>query len=218
MLAFLQVSVDEKQLQDCVEKLLDFEYSLARNYSTSETIRRQYERQYVNGFKDNSGSIAFINFDNYFEGLSLNDASLSSLFNEKREFARITELEMIKKLSKNFDTTFKPEVVINYLFYRLLAEYQDFLPVASSVSQTVSHTDVELPRFGRSKNRRLPLPRDVSQQVTLQVQEQCAHETQNLMQYANARFYADYTYPDEAARSALNKSVSFIYFYVNTFQ
>uniref|UniRef100_A0A0N5ANT2 Neprilysin n=1 Tax=Syphacia muris TaxID=451379 RepID=A0A0N5ANT2_9BILA len=166
--AMMNKSLSNNTLDTYMNKFIQIELTLASEYSSTDTERRQYERSYNDLIKDN---FTFIDLDSY---MSFND---------------------LKKLNDEFYNVFNTEDIINYMFYRLLAEYSDFIPKRPQAQ----HTEFEAPKvyLGRMKKRPVPLPREQNTDVSLEIKEQCAYETLNLMQYANARFFANYRYPNE---------------------
>lgn len=169
--------------------------TLARQYSTGDTLRRQYKRSY-NPFTVASANAAFpfIDFSTYFTYLSTTYPALVNYFNAANRAFLVMEPAMIMKLSNDF-STFDSNMVANYFFYRILAANSEYLPKPSEYrAKRVVSDQLILGRRRRGRTYRKSMTADYSEPTV-----QCAYETLNMMQYANARIFVDYSYPNRAA-------------------
>ena len=176
------------------------ELALAREYSTSETQRRNYSRMYKPF--DAPQLYSFIDFDSYFMGLSRNYPELQTYFNNFNNDFILMEPAMLQKLSGNFNTSFNTDHVINYFFFRLLAAYEDYLP-RTTQAQIVPFEEEAY--FGRHKKPGPGRGRFNKRQYSLEIREQCVGETLDFMQYANARFCVEASYPTDETKQDIKR-------------
>lgn len=200
-LASFQKNLNQTILEHDVEKLLNFEKKLASaTYSTDDTTRRTYKRSLNNYTEGSSDKYKFVNITAYFEALSKGYSELTVYFSEHMFDFYVMEPDKIAKLSGDFDNMDK-STVANYLNYRLLIAFSDYLPEYRANNIVFKEDNLGRRRRGRIFARNFDLVDAFYNEVPLQ----CAYETLNLMQYANARFYIDYLYPTEADRGRIRK-------------
>uniref|UniRef100_F1KPL9 Neprilysin-1 n=1 Tax=Ascaris suum TaxID=6253 RepID=F1KPL9_ASCSU len=204
--SLIKVTLDQNKLSTDVDALLHFEMTLARQYSTGDTLRRQYKRSY-NPFTVASANAAFpfIDFSTYFTYLSTTYPALVNYFNAANRAFLVMEPAMIMKLSNDF-STFDSNMVANYFFYRILAANSEYLPKPSEYrAKRVVSDQLILGRRRRGRTYRKSMTADYSEPTV-----QCAYETLNMMQYANARIFVDYSYPNRAAVDKIRLQVGAI--------
>ncbi|VDK47668.1 unnamed protein product [Anisakis simplex] len=208
----IKATIDPSKLSEDVDKLLELEVQLARKYSTDDTTRRQYARSWnLETVNKANSDYPFINFDDYFAALASKYPDLATFFKQPDFKFSAMEPEKFKLLSDQFSDQFDPNVVVNYLFYRLLAANREFLPrSASHLTRTIEEEDEMLSGFGRR-------PRKFGRKFELRtaarykdVQTQCAYEAVYAMQYSTGRIFVDYLYPDRAAVKRINESANAI--------
>ncbi|VDM43568.1 unnamed protein product [Toxocara canis] len=201
--SLVKVTLDQEKLSADVDALLDFERVLAQNYSTDDTTRREYMRSYnPYAIANASTAFSFIDLSSYFAALSTTYPELNNYFNDPKFTFFIMEPTMIEKLSKNFKT-FDTNIVANYFFYRILAQNSEYLPKPSGYkARKVVSEQLMLGRTRRGQSFRKDVEASYSEPTV-----QCAYETLNMMQYANARIFVDYSYPDSEAISRIRKQV-----------
>uniref|UniRef100_A0A915AZ76 Uncharacterized protein n=1 Tax=Parascaris univalens TaxID=6257 RepID=A0A915AZ76_PARUN len=205
--ALIKVTLDQITLSNDVDALLNFEKMLASSYSTSDTVRRRFKRSYnPYNISKASAQFTFIDFATYFANLAGDFEELAKYFASQEVTFLMMEPEVIGKLSSDFvDKRFDASVVANYFFYRILAEKSAFLPKPANYRPLEILSDEIFIGRQRQKSRRpVPFEEPVDEE---QLQMRCASETVSEMQYANARFFVDYSYPDQASRDRIQELV-----------
>ncbi|VDK17652.1 unnamed protein product, partial [Anisakis simplex] len=194
--ALKKVSLDQNKLSSDVDALLDFERVLAQKYSTDDTTRRQYERSYNPYTVQNATeTFGFIDFATYFEYLSSTYQELDAYFKVPDRLFLVMEPKMVLKLSNDFKN-FDSNMVANYFFYRILAENSEYLPRPTGYVAKPIVSDQTI--LGRQR-RGTTFKKAVTKALYDDPSVECAYETLNLMQYANARIFVDYSYPNDRA-------------------
>lgn len=200
-------NVNDDRLEATIKKMLDLEFTLANSpYSANDTIRRQYGR-WVNPTKVSDIKYNFLDWKQFTQ--SLNDLSGVNFIPKNTKVddyhVSIAEPDALKKLDDNFKT-FDQDLIVKYLYYRLLAQHAAFVP-----SQNASTRYERLyPEQGLSHalGQRLPTPDPFEEKADVdphQVMINCVVETLNLMQYSNARVFTEILYPNDDARKIIRR-------------
>uniref|UniRef100_A0A915A9T1 Uncharacterized protein n=1 Tax=Parascaris univalens TaxID=6257 RepID=A0A915A9T1_PARUN len=201
--SLVKVDLNQEKLSSDVDALLEFERILAQNYSTDDTTRRQYSRSY-NPYKieNATSAFAFIDLQSYFTALSTTYTQLDNYFKDPSFVFFVMEPTMIAKLSQYFEKA-DFNMIANYFFYRILAQNSEYLPKPLGYKARTVVSDQ--PMLGRRRRGRT-----VKKDLTAAYDEpnvQCAYETVSMMQYANARIFVDYSYPNAAAVEKIRTKV-----------
>ncbi|VDK17426.1 unnamed protein product [Anisakis simplex] len=208
--ALKKIQLDQTTLAKDVEKLLDFERTLAQKYSTSDTERRHFMRSYNPYNKQNATEpFKFINLASYFAGLSSTYPTVDKEYFSRSDLVFIVmEPQMIHKLSADFNTKFDSNTVANYLFYRILAQHRQYLPRPSGykLREVEPHRE-HMPFLGRHAKRGQSLRTGITDAAYREPSVQCAYETLEILQYANARIFVDYSYPNKEAIRRIRQQV-----------
>lgn len=125
----IQITLNQQTLSKEVDELLELEIGLARDYSTNDSVRRQYGRSWnPTNVANANNNYNFVDFAAYFAALGTNYTQLGEFFKTSTFEFSAMEPDMFKKLSGDFSSKFDQNVVANYLFYRLLAANSEYLP------------------------------------------------------------------------------------------
>uniref|UniRef100_A0A914WL01 Endothelin-converting enzyme 1 n=1 Tax=Plectus sambesii TaxID=2011161 RepID=A0A914WL01_9BILA len=199
------VTLDTTTLNNDATDIANLELTLALNFSTDDTTRRTFQRSYypMTATQANT-SYPFINWSVYLNQVSTKASSaVQAIVNSPSFQFSMIETNMTSKLSQSLADSnaygITPRQLVNYLAYRLVASQAGFLPSASSFENTKK---IYRPPMGKPHPIRAPEPYDPemfeNKDTNLtKVQIDCAHQTMNNMQYANARFFVDALYPDK---------------------
>src|ERR1700679_557046 len=116
-------TLNETILNDDVTSLINLELLLARNYSTDETTRRQFNRNWnVYNMASAQENFTFITWSDYIYAVSLSAQGVNLA---TRRYV-IMEPDMLIKLGNAITTgVFTGTQVVNYFFFRLLASQSD---------------------------------------------------------------------------------------------
>uniref|UniRef100_F1KQT8 Neprilysin-1 n=1 Tax=Ascaris suum TaxID=6253 RepID=F1KQT8_ASCSU len=202
------VILDQNRLSTDVDKLLELEIDLAQQYSTNDSVRRQYRRSWnPTNVITATNEYGFVDFAAYFAALATNYPELDAFFKTPAFQFSAMEPEMFKKLSTDFATQFDSNVVANYFFYRLLAANREYLP--KPVGYRMRTKQPEQSGFGRRPRPGRSFEMMAAAKYT-DVQTQCAYESVYAMQFATGRIFADYRYPSAATVQRINSSVNAI--------
>lgn len=203
----IQVILDQNRLSTDVDKLLELEIDLAQQYSTNDSVRRQYRRSWnPTNVITATNEYGFVDFAAYFAALATNYPELDAFFKTPAFQFSAMEPEMFKKLSTDFATQFDSNVVANYFFYRLLAANREYLP--KPVGYRMRTKQPEQSGFGRRPRPGRSFEMMAAAKYT-DVQTQCAYESVYAMQFATGRIFADYRYPSAATVQRINRQVFF---------
>lgn len=91
-----------------------------------EADRRNYSRLYNPFYR--SYNQFFINVHSYFNGLSINNKELKQYLQQLYGDFIIMEPELLARLSRDLFKLFDSSLLINYLFFRLIASRAMYLP------------------------------------------------------------------------------------------
>ncbi|CAB3411008.1 unnamed protein product [Caenorhabditis bovis] len=213
------ITLNQTLLKMDVDDIVQLDYLLATVFSTDDTTRRQYERSY------NPNTIGQLqqNFDktifNWHMFIPLatgkSDEALARVLNDPNyNYFIVMEPVKLKLLLDNMNPSNKlgitPRAVVNYLFYRLVDAYSDFLP--NPDQDDVIRPITVLSKGHRGKPKHIvPDERRFSRRQVDDVsiaQYECAAETISQMQYANARVFVDNIYPTPESRAAVRDHVA----------
>ncbi|CAJ0574538.1 unnamed protein product, partial [Mesorhabditis spiculigera] len=193
------LSLDPNALTKVLTDVINFEQLLATTYSTDDTTRRQYARSWnPNAISDLNNNYPFLDWTTYFK----NVPAIGALAADK--MVNIIEPDQFKNLSSTLANIASPDVLVNYLYVRMVLAYQDLVP---SYGQGRIVEPKEWRGLGRSRRSTqgqknvIPLMSDVSD-----VDVGCAGATLDLMQFSNGRVFVDVLYPDQAAKDVIRKT------------
>uniref|UniRef100_A0A0N5AI18 Peptidase_M13 domain-containing protein n=1 Tax=Syphacia muris TaxID=451379 RepID=A0A0N5AI18_9BILA len=118
--------VSDGTLNQHITSFLYFEKTLAQFYMADEADRRNYSRLYNPFYR--SYNQFFINVHSYFNGLSINNKELKQYLQQLYGDFIIMEPELLARLSRDLFKLFDSSLLINYLFFRLIASRAMYLP------------------------------------------------------------------------------------------
>ncbi|KAK0399421.1 hypothetical protein QR680_003038 [Steinernema hermaphroditum] len=196
--------INNATIAENVDDLLEFEYLLAQKYSTDETTRRTFRRSGlalctvtssgVLTCKDSTGApyaqnIDCIDFNVYLTTLLADYPAISKkVINDGYTFW-ILETQKIGQFCTEYaKDNANMERIANYLFFRLIMNYFGFIPTTKSYEMPELYHD-RVPRLGEKRPPKIPFEDEKVDESTPEFN--CAKETLNVMQYANARVYYD---------------------------
>uniref|UniRef100_A0A914W6V0 Endothelin-converting enzyme 1 n=1 Tax=Plectus sambesii TaxID=2011161 RepID=A0A914W6V0_9BILA len=209
-------TLDLTTLSNDAMDIVKIELALARNLSTDDTIRRQYQRSYnPTTISSAQCSYPFMDWTAYFRQLSTNvPGSVSAIMNNPSftfsvmETMKVLQLGNALQIGNPYGLT--PRQFVNYLMYRLVDSNSDFLP--NFRDRRLRKKRYSLP-LGKIRYTVLPkhfnLERIESKDLT-NAQLKCTQETLDSLSYTNARFFIDALYPDKGVniRKAAGSLVS----------
>lgn len=126
-LHYIQMALPDYVLNYHIEKMLKFEMTLARYYTADDLERRNFSRLYT-PFTSINNIYLFVDFNSFFEGLSTKNHELRRYFYSFNNDFIVMKKNLLRKLSYDFYRTFDSNVVINYLFFRLIASRSSYFP------------------------------------------------------------------------------------------
>lgn len=214
------------------QRLLDFEVALARQpYSASDSLRENFTRwnnlHTLGEANTLFGGLMAWNtwYEEMASALGLTDQLVPS--DSTTVTAYFKEVDALGQLSADIRNAslFDPDVVVNYLFYRLLVANAPFIPpVASSAAGAASvqrgYRRLETRRqdflhSGRGRRgavggfgRRSPLLEPFMPLDEDGARVGCVRQEIDLMTSANARVFTDLNYPTSDARDAIRQATN----------
>uniref|UniRef100_A0A1I7ZNT4 Neprilysin n=1 Tax=Steinernema glaseri TaxID=37863 RepID=A0A1I7ZNT4_9BILA len=210
-----QIKLDPTQLAADVQSILNLEVVLATKMSTSDAVRRQYQRSY-NPYTQKTAAAQFpyVDWKSYITNiLQLADADVQkAVNNDVYEFYIMEPVRLAQLMNalKEQKDPFTSRQIVNYFYFRIL------MANAGNMPQPKTKVDVEESRrIGIDKRRHVasrllgapyssPMKFDDDEE---QLKVSCAGTTMNSLMYANARLFIDKIYPDQPSRDELRKHV-----------
>ncbi|KAI6234145.1 Phosphate-regulating neutral endopeptidase [Aphelenchoides fujianensis] len=213
---FLNVKLDEAQMEKDLQAIFDMEVTIATKINTDGNTRRDYGRM-VHPYKIADANTAFplLKFDTYLQeamafgsqesrDVVLKDSSYQINVNEPEQLGRLT----------TYLKTVDARTIYNYFFYRLLLGKAGFLP---SAYKSIAHDWLrdDYAQLGRKKtnDRWKRVPRRHPDEVGADdaaVEYVCAEESANFLWYINARWFVDDLLPTDDQRNKLRDSVALV--------
>uniref|UniRef100_A0A7E4UZ13 Neprilysin n=1 Tax=Panagrellus redivivus TaxID=6233 RepID=A0A7E4UZ13_PANRE len=184
-----------------INKILTLEQQLANvPYSADDTSRRNYVRWTNNtkSVKEANGDakLNFIDWNTYVSSLA-KFTGVDFATDVDNYNIMIAEYEAISKLP---DLLKDSDLIAKYLYYRLLASQSSYINVAKTVEEYESIVTEDL-QIGRKLKRKDPFKPIVSVNDN---DIECARQTLEYLQYANARFFTEFLYPTADARTSID--------------
>uniref|UniRef100_A0A914R4G3 Peptidase M13 N-terminal domain-containing protein n=1 Tax=Panagrolaimus davidi TaxID=227884 RepID=A0A914R4G3_9BILA len=214
-------NITEAAINEVVEKIVEFEYVLANNYSTDAKTRWQAERSYnlINVESFNSKYPSF-SIKTYLSQIAINaNPKVIKLITSEKYQLQIYEPKRMAQISaaikNNFNGQFTPDIFGNYLYYRLLNGYLDYFPESSFIKADEFLDKFKLKRkiYGRPKFEGIRMPSKKlakSKSDENVFSTECVDETVNYFQYANARVFIDKIWPTQNDRNNIRAAVNHI--------
>uniref|UniRef100_A0A915EDN2 Uncharacterized protein n=1 Tax=Ditylenchus dipsaci TaxID=166011 RepID=A0A915EDN2_9BILA len=238
----MHVYLEKADIEEAAEQILYFEHTLAINFSTPENQRRNFSRSYnpfdLDGLfswdKDKLFSISMSEYAYSLLQMAPKEVVQRYLF-EKSKFV-VVEPEQLFKLDKALNDQnafgFKPEHLLNYLYFRVLdriARY--FSPLETLRSPDLFNALDQLHEISPLKSRFKPLLGKASMQedfvfkyfpLHTQIQRDqnglatsitfdnyffCAHNTRIMVPFAAGRAFVDQIYPTKKHKKAIKQAV-----------
>uniref|UniRef100_A0A914VGC4 Peptidase family M13 n=1 Tax=Plectus sambesii TaxID=2011161 RepID=A0A914VGC4_9BILA len=196
-------TLDPTTLTNDVMDIVKIELALARNLSTDDTTRRQFQRSYnPTSVSSAQASYPFMDWTAYFRQLSTNaPGSVPAMMNNPSFTFSVMETTKTLQLGNSFQMGnpygFTPRQFVNYLMYRLVDSNSGFLP---NFRDRRLQKKLYSPPMGKTRYIILPEPVDPEKfenKDLTSAQMECTQETLNSLSYTNARFFVDALYPDK---------------------
>jgi membrane metallo-endopeptidase-like protein 1 len=208
------MSCPPAKLQQTIAKIVDFEHSLATDFSTDETTRRNFTR-WINPYNasDVNGLASFADWPTYVNQLStLTNTNFTSLATVNMYKLLVTEPTKLTAQNNYFQKTGMIDTIVKYLYYRLLLSQSQFVYSRPSTKNSYIPLYPESGHHVGQKNRKIdPF---ITPTIINQTEMSCAQATQDYLQYANARVFTEALYKTDVQRQYIrnetNKVISAI--------
>uniref|UniRef100_A0A914D6J2 Uncharacterized protein n=1 Tax=Acrobeloides nanus TaxID=290746 RepID=A0A914D6J2_9BILA len=224
-------SIQDPLLRNQITQALYFEWSLANNYSTLDSVRRHYNRSYnPMTILEASAAYPFINWANFLDQLLVfapPEVRSYALNDTKFKFI-IMEPVVLQKIQTDMNDSQgafgSQQTFINWLYIRLLQTNSMYIPVPeqSFVRKSVSNKQKHSLLSKRPKVKAPTLPTfHPFDSITDDTGYNggCMDDNVFGIQYANARLFIDGLYPNQADRDVLRNNVAqFVTLILDSFQ
>uniref|UniRef100_A0AC35F5B4 Peptidase M13 N-terminal domain-containing protein n=1 Tax=Panagrolaimus sp. PS1159 TaxID=55785 RepID=A0AC35F5B4_9BILA len=207
----INLECDDLALEYNIRRLIKFEYLLATNFSTDDTTRRNYSR-WINPIYVKDIPYKFADWTTFIGLLSIETETYFVDNNNIGDYLlNIAEMDSLAKLD-SYITKDTMDIVIKYFYYRLLLSQNQFI-YSSPKTRFVKLYPDETGHIGKAQNGRTiklkdPFMTAAAKLNSTQIRDihrECAEETLNYLQYANARVFTEALYKNEADRESIRK-------------
>ncbi|KAI6243076.1 Phosphate-regulating neutral endopeptidase [Aphelenchoides fujianensis] len=213
---FLNVQLDEAQMEKDLQAIFDMEVAIAKTINTDGNTRRNYSHM-VHPYKIADANAAFplLKFDTYLqEAMAFGSPDARNVVLKNPDYQiNINEPDQLGRLTTYLKTV-DARTIYNYFFYRLLLGKAGFLP---SAYKSIAHDWLrdDYAQLGRKKtnDRWKRVPRRHPDEVGADdsaVEYVCAEESANFLWYINARWFVDDLLPTDDQRDKLRSSVALV--------
>ncbi|TMS39545.1 hypothetical protein L596_006051 [Steinernema carpocapsae] len=225
--------LNDTTLKEDIQDILNLELLLAKNMSTADSVRRQYQPMY-NPFTQVTLNSTYksIDWPTYFSELFVfADDSVKAVINNSSYVYYLQEPQRLAQLDaalKKLTDPFKPRQIINYFYFRIMMSNKNNMPQPDAIVE--EHKSVHIGRERRphrhTKFTNSPIMKYVSNDaaattaaptlaptlapITDDDRRDCAATTMSLMQYANARVFIDKIYPKPEDRLQVRAHVGIL--------
>uniref|UniRef100_A0A914Z0G5 Uncharacterized protein n=1 Tax=Panagrolaimus superbus TaxID=310955 RepID=A0A914Z0G5_9BILA len=188
------------KLKNTINAIIEFEHLLATSFSTDETTRRNFTR-WINpmNVSEIKTLATFVDWPTYVNQLStLTNVNFTSASTVNNYRLLISEPTMLKALNDYFPKA-GIDLVVKYLYYRLLLSQQQFVYVPPSTKNNyiAMYSEEAGHHIGQKTMKKDPY---VSLTIINQTEMNCAEATLDYLQYANARVFTEALYNSDFQR------------------
>uniref|UniRef100_A0A914YUI3 Uncharacterized protein n=1 Tax=Panagrolaimus superbus TaxID=310955 RepID=A0A914YUI3_9BILA len=216
--AISNVKIDTGLLNGTVEKIVEFEYLLANQYSTDAKTRWQSSRSYnLITLRDFNYNFTSIDINTYMQNIAVKvvDGNVTNRILDQNYQISIFEPYRLQQINAALKSGFNGAIdapnFSNYIFYRLLDANSFLFPSQYRIKADEFLDLYKLkrpirgpPKFEKNLRPKISkFARDVAEDIQLG----CVGDTIDNFQYANARIFIDIIYPTEADRIRIKTSV-----------
>jgi predicted metalloendopeptidase len=206
-------------LNSTVDAIVNFEYLLANNYSTSDIVRWQSDRSYnlikIKDFNTNFTSLDINTFINNI-AINVNDMRVINRIKDPNYEISIAEpmrlMQMNTALMNGFNGQVTATTFANYMYYRILDANIGLFPAENSIEsdEFLDLYKMKRPTFGRPRFEKNFKQTKKFGDVDIDTKLACVDDTINYLQYANARIFIDVIYPTPQSRLRIKTSVGHV--------
>ena len=206
------VQLDNDTLQKDIDDILNFEYLLANNYSSSADTRLQNARSY-NLYTSTTFAAKYKNIDitAYLNELTTSSPNVSAFVAESNFTFSLMEPDKLTQVDNAITSSFggavTPRTFYNYLYFRLLNTNRVYYPTPIQVDEFLDRFQLQRSPRGKPRFIRKRRPRDMEKSDADEILFSCVDDTVSYFQYANARVFIDKVYPDNNTRTNLREHV-----------
>lgn len=200
--ASVNMTCKTDSLNKNIDDIVKLEYLLATNFSTDDDTRRNFSR-WINPMKVRDIPYKFVDWATYISQLSnYTGVPFVNTTTVNDYLLLIAEPDMIQSLT-NYLPMLGIDRVVKYLYYRLLLSQKQFVYTPSGTSYTALYYQSGY-SLGEKNKKQDPY---ISKVTVDDAAISCAAETQDYMQYANARVFTEALYKSPDAREYIRKLV-----------
>uniref|UniRef100_A0A0N5A694 alanine--glyoxylate transaminase n=1 Tax=Parastrongyloides trichosuri TaxID=131310 RepID=A0A0N5A694_PARTI len=201
------INVDSSIISNIANECVEFEYTLANQYSTDETTRRNFSRwnnRYSVG--QLNSQFPFLDWNNFISQI-LSYADQTSIIKTISNVL-IMEVEPIGNFGKQLQNGgFSNNLLSNYFLYRFLMANNFLLPQTTSINYKHFTHRNQVPLLGKI-NREDQKRQLQTIFIDKSISNGCAEENMWSLQYANARVFIDTIYPTSESRINIRNILS----------
>ncbi|EYC39773.1 hypothetical protein Y032_0641g1028, partial [Ancylostoma ceylanicum] len=205
------INPNPEQLAKDAQDIVEFDHVLAMKYSTDDTTRRSFERNFnpmtIRQLMNSYPKISWPMF--IAEASQLAPHVTKRLLENPKYQYIVMEPEKLQQLSDDLGNPdfVSTRTLVNYIYFSLFRQYRSFLPWPSVVDFHKFRS--ETPPLTRQRPIRKVEWRYKRQQYDSKqaAQFSCAAETVEQLPYANARMFVDKVYATEQSRKKLREDV-----------
>ena len=199
---------DSTKIQQSVDAILEFENIIANQYTANDTIRRNYTSSWnVKNITDIQKQSVLLDWATYtLELQKLSTVNFIPNNETSNYYVSLMEDTLTLALDKYLKTV-DPDVIVKYLFFRLLSSQSSFIYDPSQNARTSFERLYPQEGFSHRIGRPLPIP-DPFDPHAIQVdatERTCAYQSMVYLQYANSRVLTEALYPTADAKEAIRK-------------
>ncbi|PIC47267.1 hypothetical protein B9Z55_006678 [Caenorhabditis nigoni] len=176
---------------DTLSKVLDYERTIAINYSTDDDTRRQFNRSWnLVNVGDLGTTYSFLDWMTY---LGHAPSTVKAKVTAANYQVSVMEVDRLTHFSADYATQ-DPAMLVNLLYVRLILGNAQYIPSYATAFQGMTEESIFL---GLSRRKTIPNHIPPSTAALEANGPSCASVANNLMQFANGRVFVDYMYPTD---------------------